>query len=265
MTLACRVSHASFRGPDLQSIGGVANHDPQAAAIKSHAAEDDSEKAFRSLFNSSNWAIRRLSDDYGRDLEVELFENNETTGITFGVQLKSIDKEPRKGRISISEINAASVNYWRSLDVPFMVAAYSLPANRMFFRWAHSYDWHHKTHAAECTADCTPGPKTVLRPAGRHDHLRAGVAQRLDRLGPETGLAAGDDGDLPRQVEPGQHVSRGRPVSEPTADRLLNSTHAPTSCQDKFPPPIGRACALNRLGGRRGRRSGRRTRSRRLG
>ncbi|MET7400428.1 DUF4365 domain-containing protein [Dactylosporangium sp. NPDC005572] len=141
--------------------------------------EDASETAFRVLFGSDDWIIRRLTDDYGRDLEVELFEDGHATGILFGVQLKAIDKQPRKGRIGVAGIKASSLNYWRSLAYPVMVAAYSVPADQFFARWAHGYDWHHKSHTAVCTAECTNGPKTVTFNYGQIHRLTSDAIARL--------------------------------------------------------------------------------------
>jgi hypothetical protein len=135
-----------------------------------HVNAQRSEKAFAALFGDDTWVIRPVTPDYGRDLEVELFENSETTGILFGVQLKSIDKPPRKGRLSKPGIETSSLRYWQSLDYPLMVATYSVPADRFYARWAHSYDWHHKSHAAICTDECAVGPKTVTFNYGP-DHL----------------------------------------------------------------------------------------------
>ncbi|MFI7022789.1 DUF4365 domain-containing protein [Micromonospora sp. NPDC049900] len=126
-----------------------------------HVNAQRSEKAFAALFSDDRWVLRPVTPDYGRDLEVELFEDGQATGILFGVQLKSIDKAPRKGRLSKPGIETSSLRYWQKLDYPLMVATYSVPASQFYARWAHSYDWHHKNHSGLCTDICTPGPKTV--------------------------------------------------------------------------------------------------------
>ncbi|WP_406046511.1 DUF4365 domain-containing protein [Micromonospora sp. NBC_00898] len=126
-----------------------------------HVNAQRSERAFATLFSDDNWVIRPVNPDYGRDLEVELFEDGEATGILFGVQLKSIEKAPRKGRLSKSGIETSSLRYWQSLDYPLLVATYSVPADQVYARWAHSYDWHYKSHAGLCDESCNPGPKTV--------------------------------------------------------------------------------------------------------
>lgn len=132
---------------------------PQRPA--SHINAQKSEKAFAALFDDGSWVIRPVTPDYGRDLEVELFEGNRATGVLFGAQLKSIEKAPRKGRLAKPGIETSSLHYWRSLDYPLLIATYSVPADQFFARWAHGYDWHHKSHLTTCDDSCRRGPKTV--------------------------------------------------------------------------------------------------------
>ncbi|MGA3538495.1 DUF4365 domain-containing protein [Micromonosporaceae bacterium DT194] len=148
-----------------------------------HVNAQISQRAFESLFADDTWVVRPVTPDYGRDLEVELFEGGEATGILFGVQLKSIDKPPRKGRLSKSGIETSSLRYWRSLDYPLLVATYSVPADQIFARWAHSYDWHYKSHSGVCTDACNPGPKTVTFNYGINHRLTPeGVGQLPEQL-----------------------------------------------------------------------------------
>ncbi|MEH1056157.1 DUF4365 domain-containing protein [Micromonospora sp. CPCC 206171] len=144
-----------------------------------HVNAQRSEKAFAALFSDDRWVMRPITPDYGRDLEVELFEDGEATGVLFGVQLKSIDKLPRKGRLSKSGIETSSLRYWQALDYPLMVATYSVPADQFFARWAHSYDWHYKSHSGVCTDACTPGPKTVTFHYGTAHRITPEAVTRL--------------------------------------------------------------------------------------
>lgn len=83
----------------------------------------------------SEWVVRRIDDDYGVDLEVEIFEGGEATSLTFKVQLKSTDAS------NLSEmkrsIQRSSLEYWRDLDVPVLICLWSAGRSQMFARWAH--------------------------------------------------------------------------------------------------------------------------------
>jgi hypothetical protein len=87
----------------------------------------------------SAWVARQIQEDYGVDLEVEIFEGGVTTGLTFRVQLKGTDKPPRRGKISRS-VKARTRAYWQRLDVPVLVALYSTSTETFYARWAHSLD-----------------------------------------------------------------------------------------------------------------------------
>src|SRR5688572_66301 len=101
---------------------------------ESHRGETASRKAFE---NSSpeNWLVRRIEDDYGVDLEVEIFDGDAATGLTFKVQLKSKKVKPGKG-VSKS-VEVSSLNYWLSQDVPVLVVLYDKSNRKLYGRWAH--------------------------------------------------------------------------------------------------------------------------------
>ena len=57
---------------------------------KQHQIEDDACEQFESSLPKS-WLHRRQDKDYGIDREVEIFENEESTGIIFKVQIKGTE------------------------------------------------------------------------------------------------------------------------------------------------------------------------------
>jgi tetratricopeptide (TPR) repeat protein len=96
-------------------------------------------KAFERLI-PSEWIVRPVfPGDYGIDLEVEIFDAELTTGLSFKVQLKSTDSLPKNGKLS-KLIDRETVKYWRSLDVPVLVVMYSARTGGVFAQWAHEYD-----------------------------------------------------------------------------------------------------------------------------
>lgn len=103
---------------------------------RSHELDTESERAFKCLLPSS-WIVRPQSGDYGIDAEVEIFEDDHTTGMTFKVQLKGTDTSRRRCTIKIG-----TLEYWRSLDVPVLVVLYESRTGQLYGRWAHTHDPH---------------------------------------------------------------------------------------------------------------------------
>lgn len=77
--------------------------------------------------------VRPISDDYGIDREVEVFIDGKTTGLTFKVQLKGTDKSGSSRRVK-----RASLDYWRSLDVPVLIVSLEATSGLLRGRWVHS-------------------------------------------------------------------------------------------------------------------------------
>lgn len=102
---------------------------------RAHALESESQRAFENLMPTS-WVVRPVESDYGIDLEVEIFENGEATGLTFKVQLKGTDASgsaQNRRRVAWS-----TLAYWRDLDVPVLMCLYSSQSGTTYGRWAHT-------------------------------------------------------------------------------------------------------------------------------
>jgi hypothetical protein len=178
---------------------------------EAHVNEERSRRAFVALFDPDPWVIRPLDQDYGRDLEVELFDQKQPTGQLFAAQLKSIDKPPRSdGTISKSGIPSESVLAWQRYDYPIMVALFSVPTREYFYRWAHTYDWHAGAHhhKAQCTEACGTPPATVTFAYGPSDRLTSDVVD--SRLADELRfLRSARQGDLRNQLLPVRIAGEG--------------------------------------------------------
>jgi tetratricopeptide (TPR) repeat protein len=100
---------------------------------RSHELETESRRAFDSALPT--WLVSRPQpDDYGVDLEVELFEAGLATGLTFKVQLKATDA---RGRVK-ERIRRSSILYWHDLDVPVLIVLYNSVDQSLRYRWVHS-------------------------------------------------------------------------------------------------------------------------------
>lgn len=98
----------------------------------SHRLESESVSAFQAA-TPKRWVTREKRPDYGVDLEVEIFdENDDATGIVFNVQLKASGspKSARRPRLKLE-----SLKYLNSLDVPTLIVSYCATHKKIYYRW----------------------------------------------------------------------------------------------------------------------------------
>ncbi len=99
---------------------------------REHVLETESRNAFRGVV-PAEWVVRDIHEDYGVDLEVEIFVNGVTSGVTFRVQLRATDSllEPPKVRVERDE-----VQYWRASDSPVLLVRYVASTRSIWGMWA---------------------------------------------------------------------------------------------------------------------------------
>lgn len=107
---------------------------------RNHVLESLSRDALsRLLTGPLGWVVRDIAIDYGIDAEVEIFEKNgDTTGLTFKVQLKAMEKPDHIG--PYRDIDVDHLRYWGRLDVPVLLIAYDDSTDRVYGRWIHALD-----------------------------------------------------------------------------------------------------------------------------
>lgn len=99
---------------------------------RSHQLESTSIQRLENLL-PDQWVCRKKSDDYGVDLEIEVFdESGNSTGLTFLVQLKATDDEALEKKVSIK---VDRLSYLASHDAPAVVVRYCAPKETMHFSW----------------------------------------------------------------------------------------------------------------------------------
>jgi hypothetical protein len=76
---------------------------------------------------------REPSEDYGIDVEVEVFKGGKATGLTFKVQSKGTNTPGSLTR----QVKRKTINYWRRLDVPVLVVLWDKSLG-LRYRWAHT-------------------------------------------------------------------------------------------------------------------------------
>jgi tetratricopeptide (TPR) repeat protein len=106
---------------------------------REHQLETESRLAFHAALPSA-WVLRNLTDDYGIDAEVELFDaKGFATGAKFLVQLKATDEtnETRALRVSVSRETG---RYYDSLRLPILIVRYVASRKQLYARWFHAFD-----------------------------------------------------------------------------------------------------------------------------
>jgi len=117
---------------------------------RSHRIEDQSRIAFERLL-PAEWVYRKIHPDYGIDGAVEIFdEGGLSTGRQFNVQLKATD-EPKLTRALAVRLGIDKCKYYKSLDVPVLIARFHTPTNRMFVRWFHEFDPYYARRGKKST------------------------------------------------------------------------------------------------------------------
>ena len=116
---------------------------------RSHELEDRSRAKF-SLALPNAWVFRNKDKDYGIDGEVEVFDSQgRATGLLFYVQLKATDAlNPQAQTISLK---LDALRYYRSLDIPVLLARYVEQEDAFFVKWASTVD----THSAQLKGQAT--------------------------------------------------------------------------------------------------------------
>ncbi len=88
-------------------------------------------------FIPSEWVVRHISqDDYGIDLEVEIFENETATGLKFNVQSKST-KSKLEEKWKQEQFKVSTLNYFEAQQYPVLLIKYIEYKDFFLFRWAH--------------------------------------------------------------------------------------------------------------------------------
>jgi len=98
-------------------------------------------KAIRKIFTQldENWLVRNLDErDYGIDLTLERFNDENATGDFIFVQVKGTQSE-FNSNFSLSGFPTKTIEYSLLFDVPFFVFYTSLQSNQTKFIWLQKY------------------------------------------------------------------------------------------------------------------------------
>lgn len=88
---------------------------------RTHVVESSSLKVFNNVI-VDEWLVRELTEqDYGIDLQLEIFENSQATGKILQIQLKGSDApsyDKTAPFVTYYGIKSSTINYWSSLPIP---------------------------------------------------------------------------------------------------------------------------------------------------
>jgi tetratricopeptide (TPR) repeat protein len=116
---------------------------------KSHRGEDNSKRIFESNIPLTWTYEPKPQREYGIDGIVEIFDGDDTTGLTFNVQLKNVEKKSASKAV----IKTRTRTYQKSLAVPTLVVVVD-GSSTIHFGWIHQFDLYgRKKDAASYTFD----------------------------------------------------------------------------------------------------------------
>lgn len=132
---------------------------------RTHELEDESHTKFRAA-RPSAWPVHKIdgSDDYGRDLLVEIFEDSQPTGNEFSVQLKATEKLQGAPKV---RLKLTTLNHWDDQPSPTLIVLWDATSDRLFYEWAHRLPWadpkrERKTRTVPVPNVWTPETPTVI-------------------------------------------------------------------------------------------------------
>jgi len=102
---------------------------------KQHRREELSSRVWQKALPEKWKYVASGQREYGIDGEVEIFDGDEATGLTFNVQLKGVDKPSATHVI----IKTSTRNYWKKVDSPTLVVLVDA-SEAVHFAWAHNLD-----------------------------------------------------------------------------------------------------------------------------
>jgi hypothetical protein len=120
---------------------------------RQHELETESRRAFEAALPAA-WVARSQIDDYGVDYHVEVFRDQQATGLLFAVQLKAVE---RLHGMPSARVRWRTYHYWDALDMPVLVVLWDAKSRRMWWDWAYHFDpWGLDTTSEEFTFRFSP-------------------------------------------------------------------------------------------------------------
>ncbi len=101
-----------------------------------HDIESASRRAYAAIL-PDDWVVHDRTEDYGIDLDTEIFIGGAATGLSFCVQVKG--KRRARSRPSI-QIKWQTLKYWRAQAGPVLVVLWEERTGQIWWQWSHHID-----------------------------------------------------------------------------------------------------------------------------
>ncbi|MDD2052547.1 DUF4365 domain-containing protein [Pseudomonas putida] len=116
---------------------------------RNHVLEDMSITGLRSTLPDM-WIIHNYENDYGIDVQIEIFEpNGKTTGLRIYGQLKATDSTEYDDKLYLDREH---FEYWSAHSDPVLLLRFYAQTKTFKWCWMHEIEWHLKPDTASVNA-----------------------------------------------------------------------------------------------------------------
>jgi tetratricopeptide (TPR) repeat protein len=117
----------------------LSKDDRNSRRPQQHVRRDEAVAALTTVVLANGWLFRKRDgdDDYGIDGDVEVFLDEDTTGLEFPVQVKGTAK--LKGRPRV-RVEWKHWDYWRAQVNPVLVVLWEKATGTIWWEWNHRFD-----------------------------------------------------------------------------------------------------------------------------
>ena len=105
---------------------------------RAHVLETLSRQHVESIF-PTEWVCRRVEDDYGLDMRVEIVAGEEVSGLEFAVQLKGTDRLKASGEDVLHSCKVSTAHYFLQRPEPVMYVVYDAQEDAAYWLWVQPY------------------------------------------------------------------------------------------------------------------------------
>jgi hypothetical protein len=105
---------------------------------RAHVLETLSRQHVEGVF-PPEWVCRRVEDDYGLDMRVEIVADEEVTGLEFSVQLKATDRLKISGNDVLHRCDVSTAQYFLHRSELVMYVVYDAQGEVAYWLWVQPY------------------------------------------------------------------------------------------------------------------------------
>jgi len=105
---------------------------------RAHVLETRSRQHVESIF-PTEWVCRRVGNDYGLDMRVEIVTGESVSGLEFAVQLKGTDHLRTSGEDVLHSCKVSTAHYFLHRPEPVMYVVYDAQEDTAYWLWVQPY------------------------------------------------------------------------------------------------------------------------------